>query len=240
MRVVTWNLLHRVHAMNWAEPAIDAHPDETVRIAAITKRIGEFSDGVICLQEVSGDQLASLRQAFPDDTFHVHTYPRVPKPFRPGLGPLPLVDPTEHLVTVMRRVTTRRSQSETYPTDKGKGFLLVELIDGMAIVNTHVSYGDHHAAQCERLVSLVRSYPAVAILGDFNEARSKCGERLGSAFSAASPAVEKPTRPRTQPSTTKSDVIDHIFVSGCSTAEMEVLAGRGLSDHNPVAATIVR
>lgn len=239
MRVVTWNLLHRIHAMNWAEPTIDAHPDESVRIAAITKRIAELGNGVICLQEVSGDQLASLRQALPDDTFHVHTYPRVPKAFRPGPGASPLTDATEHLVTVMRRVTTRRSQSDTYPTDKGKGFLLVELIDGTVIVNTHVSYGDHHAAQCAQLVSLVRSYPAVVLLGDFNEARSTCRDRLGDAFAAASPAVEKPTRPRTEPSS-KADVIDHIFVSGCSATEVEVLAGRGLSDHNPVTATIVR
>lgn len=238
MRVVTWNLLHRIHAMNWGEPAIETHPEEAVRIAAITKRIAEFGIGVICLQEVSGDQLASLRQALPDDTFHVHTYPRVPKPFRPGSGTPPLADATEHLVTIMRRLTTRRSQSETYPSDKGKGFLLVELIDGTVIVNTHVSYGDHHAAQCAQLVSLVRSYPAVVLLGDFNEGRSTCGERLGNVFTAASPAVEKPTRPRTQPSS-KTDVIDHIFVSGCSATEVEVLAGRGLSDHNPVAATIV-
>lgn len=237
MRVVTWNLLHRIHAMNWSEPVIDAHPDETTRIAAITKRIAEFS-GVICLQEVSGDQLASLRQAMPDDTFHVHTYPRVPKPFRPAAVP-PLADPNEHLVTIMRRITTRRTQSQTYPTDKGKGFLLVELIDGMAIVNTHVSHGDHHAAQCAQLTSLVRSYPAVVILGDFNEYRSVCRERLGTGFTAATPAVEKPTRPRTSPSA-KSDVIDHIFVSGCTATEVEVLAGRGLSDHNPVGATIVR
>jgi endonuclease/exonuclease/phosphatase (EEP) superfamily protein YafD len=35
-------------------------------------------------------------------------------------------------------------------------------------------------------------------------------------------------------------VIDHIFVSGCTATRAEVLAGGGLSDHNPVAATLVR
>ncbi|MBA2538249.1 MAG: hypothetical protein H0V17_01330, partial [Deltaproteobacteria bacterium] len=100
------------------------------------------------------------------------------------------------------------------------------------------SYGDHHASQCSQLVSYARSYPAVVILGDFNEDRTRCGERLGTAFAAAMPSVEKPTRPRTVPST-KSEVIDHIFVSGCTATKVEVLSSDGLSDHHPVTATIV-
>lgn len=235
MRVVTWNVLHRIHAMNWSEPAIDAHPDEAARIAAITKRVIELDAGAVCLQEVSGDQLASLRAGMPDATFYVHTYPRVPRVYR-AEGPSPLADSNEHLVTIMNRTPTRRSQSETYPTDKGKGFLLVETVDGLAIINTHVSYGDHHAAQCGQLVSYVRSYAAVVIVGDFNEQRSVCRDQLAG-FTAGVPAVEKPTRPRTD---SKSDVIDHIFVAGCAASDVEVLPGRGLSDHNPVTAVIVR
>lgn len=223
--------------MNWGEPAIEAHPDEAARIAEITRRIDELGPGAICLQEVSGDQLESLRRTLTDATFYVHTYPRVPRPYRAEPGPEPLADPNEYLVTIMRRVTTRRSQSETYPTDKGKGFLLVELVDGLAVVNTHVSYGDHHAAQCGQLVSYVRSYPAVVIVGDFNAERATCRDHLGAGFDAATPAVEKPTRPRTDG---RADVIDHIFVSGCVATDVEVLPGRGLSDHNPVAATLVR
>jgi endonuclease/exonuclease/phosphatase family metal-dependent hydrolase len=234
VKIVTWNVLHRIHAMNWSEPAIDAHPNEAARIAAITKRVIEFDAGVVCLQEVSGDQLASLRAGLPDATFYVHTYPRVPKPFRAETAPL--ADPTEHLVTILNRVPTRRSQSETYPTDKGKGFLMVELVDGLAIVNTHVSYGDHHASQCGQLTSYVRSYAAVVIVGDFNEARATCREQLPG-FAAAMPPVEKPTRPRRDG---KNDVIDHIFVSGCKASDVEVLPGRGLSDHNPVTAVIAR
>ncbi len=235
MKVVTWNVLHRIHAMNWSEPAIAPHSDEAARIAAITKRVIEFDAGAVCLQEVSGDQLASLRAALPDATFYVHTYPRVPRLYR-AEGPSPLAEPNEQLVTIMNRVPTRRSQSETYPTDKGKGFLLVELVDGLAIVNTHVSYGDHHAAQCGQLVSYVRSYAAAVIVGDFNEERSICREQLPG-FAAAIPLVEKPTRPRADG---RNDVIDHLFVAGCRATEVEVLPGRGLSDHNPVTALLAR
>ncbi len=235
MKVVTWNVLHRIHAMNWSEPAIDTHPDEAARIAAITRRVIEFNAGAVCLQEVSGDQLASLRAGLPDATFYVHTYPRVPRMYR-AEGPSPLAESNEQLVTIMNRVPTRRSESETYPTDKGKGFLLVELVDGLALVNTHVSYGDHHAAQCGQLVSYVRSYVAAVIVGDFNEQRTTCREQL-LGFAAAIPPVEKPTRPRADG---KIDVIDHIFVSGCRATEVEVLPGRGLSDHNPVTAMITR
>lgn len=235
MKIVSWNVLHRIHAMNWSEPAIDAHPDEAARIAAITKRVIEFNANVVCLQECSGDQLGSLRAAMPDATFYVHTYPRVPRMYR-AEGPSPLADSTEQLVTITQRVISRRSQSETYPTDKGKGFLLVELVDNLAIINTHVSHGEHHASQCGQLTSYVRSYPAVVIVGDFNADRATCRDHLGG-FTSGIPAVEKPTRPRTDG---KTDIIDHIFVSGCTASDVEVLPGRGLSDHNPVAATIVR
>ena len=225
--------------MNWSEPAIDAHPDEAARIVALTARIVELDANVTCLQEVSGDQLASLRAALPEHTFHVHTYPRVPKPFRPAEQTSPLVDPTEQLVTITRGVVTRRTSSETFPTDKGKGFLLVELIDELAIINTHVSYGDNHPGQLQKLTSVSRSYPAVVIVGDFNDDRACCRKGLGETFRPAIPIIDKPTRPRSTPSS-KSEVIDHVFISGCTATDVEVLPGRGLSDHNPIAATIER
>jgi endonuclease/exonuclease/phosphatase family metal-dependent hydrolase len=234
VRVVTWNLLHRIHAMNWSEPAIEAHPDETVRIAAITAKLVSLPADVLCLQEVSGDQLASLRTAF--EQVNVHTYPRVPRP-RDGVR-APLADVTEHLVTIVRGSRVRQTASDTYPTDKGKGYLIVEL-DDIAVINTHLSFGDKHAAQCSQLVTAARGFSACVIVGDFNDDRTCCGERLGARFTPALPAIERPTRPRTDPRS-KSEVIDHIFVAGCTAVDVEVLAGGGLSDHNPVTATIQR
>jgi endonuclease/exonuclease/phosphatase family metal-dependent hydrolase len=238
MRVATWNVLHRFHAQNWDEPAIETHPDEPARISAITGRI-EGLDGVICLQEVSGDQLASLRSAMPDEAIYVHTFPRLPKLFRPGFGSPPLVDPTEHLVTIVRGTGARRSEGHTYPTDKGKGFLLVELLSGAVVINTHVSYGDHSVSQCSQLAAHTSMYRgSIVILGDFNEERELCLLRLGPGFVAAIPREPaRPTRPRTKPST-KSQTIDHVFVARTKAYEVEVLAGGGLSDHNPVVATI--
>jgi len=231
VRVVTWNLLHRVHAMNWSEPAIATHASEPARIAAITTWIPELEGDVVCLQEVSGDQLAALRD---HGELFVHTHPRLP---HDRFGTSQLVDLSEHLVTICRR-PARRVTSETYPTDNGKGFLVVEC-DGVFVINTHVSFGEHHAAQCARLAEISQTYPAVVIVGDFNDDRAACGMRLGTLFTAAIPTVERPTRPRTDPRS-KSEVIDHVFVANCTATDVEVLAGGGLSDHHPVTATITR
>jgi endonuclease/exonuclease/phosphatase family metal-dependent hydrolase len=239
VRVATWNVLHRFHAQNWDEPAIEMHPDETARVAAITARLEGLDDGVICLQEVSGDQLAWIRKAMPGEAIYVHTYPRVPKLFRPGFGPPPLADPTEHLVTIVRGVGARRHEGHTFPDDKGKGFLLVELTSGAVVINTHVSYGDHHVSQLAQLARYGTSYRGpIIILGDFNEARDVCLARLGHGFEAGIPREPaRPTRPRTKPSD-KTDTIDHIFVTRTHIYEVDVLAGGGLSDHNPVVATV--
>lgn len=233
MRVATWNVLHRIHAVNWHEPIVDLHPDEATRVTAISARIAELGADVVCLQEVSGDQLASLRAAFPNATVLEHTYPRVPKLFRPG--PPPLVDPTEHLVTISL-LPVRTSHGRTFPTDQGKGYLVSELESGAVVINTHVSFGEHHGAQCAQLGAEARAYdgPSV-IVGDFNKDRDLLA--FGSEFTAAIPAGPRPTRPRTQPSG-KSETIDHVVVYGGTVDSATVEDGRALSDHNPVIATV--
>ena len=82
MRVATWNVLHRIHAVNWREPVVVLQPDEPARIAEITRRIVALDADVVCLQEVSGDQLAALVLALPAATILSHRYPRVPRLFR--------------------------------------------------------------------------------------------------------------------------------------------------------------
>jgi hypothetical protein len=67
--MATWNVLHRVHAENWAEPAIEAHPDERARVEAIATRVERMllvdrTIDAIGLQEVSGDQLAAPTPRF--------------------------------------------------------------------------------------------------------------------------------------------------------------------------------
>lgn len=36
VRVVTWNVLHRIHAENWSEGSVAAFPDEATRVDGIT------------------------------------------------------------------------------------------------------------------------------------------------------------------------------------------------------------
>ncbi len=237
LAVVTWNLLHRVHAQNWSEPAIDAHPDEAARIAAITRRIaaGFPPATVVCLQEVSGDQLASLREALPGASIFAWSYPRVPALRRPG--PSPLADPTEHLVVLVHGAA-RHVHGETFASDRGKGFLGVEIGDTL-VLDTHATPGAEHAAQCARLAEQASLHAGpVLIVGDFNEDRATSLAHVGRDFRVAVPREPAlPTRPRAD-GRSKSQTIDHAMVRGAPIAWAEVLSGEGLSDHNPLIVQI--
>jgi endonuclease/exonuclease/phosphatase family metal-dependent hydrolase len=245
MQIATWNVLHRIHAENWGDGPLERFPREADRIAAITSRVAEqIADGctAICLQEVSGDQLASLRPAVPADAqLFVLRYPRVPRPKHAPISTL--ADPTEHLVTIIADDrAVRGTEAMVYPDDGGKGFLAVALAEGGGIVNTHVTFGDKRAGQLGYLgacASAIAGGPTV-IVGDFNADRETVAAALGTHHTFAIPTEPAlPTRPRPadKPSG-KSQTIDHIIVRGGRAVDCAVVDIDGLSDHNLVVARI--
>ena len=219
--MVTWNVLHRIHADNWGEEVAGSWPDEAKRVAAIAQRVGELTEDVVALQEVSGDLLAALRET--GRTVHAMRYPRLP---RPRVTASPLSDDTEYLVLLVDR-PSRELDAEAFPTDGGKGALAVD-VQGLTVVATHVSWGNKQKDQLARLAALAPS-PAV-LLGDFNADTGKVLDDLGEGFRAAELPVGVKTR--------GEQVIDHVIVRGATVTEAEVLNGDGLSDHSPVRATI--
>lgn len=225
MIVATWNVLHRVHAVNWDEPAIAAHADEDGRVAAIARRVGELGADVVCLQEVSGDLLAALGEVI------AMQYPRVPHYYRARPQPVPR-QRSEHLVVIAR--DGKKLHGEAFASDRGKGFLVVEL-GGVMVVNTHVTYGDKHAAQCARIVEYLGDRAPVVVVGDFNADRETSLRHLGGGFEAA--VLAEATRPRTQPGG-KSETIDQVLVRGLAIEDSRVESAHGLSDHNPVVALV--
>ena len=70
MKILTWNVLHRVHAERHSEPAIERWPDEQGRVRGITALIARALTvegfDVALLQEVSGDVLAPFARSSPD------------------------------------------------------------------------------------------------------------------------------------------------------------------------------
>jgi endonuclease/exonuclease/phosphatase family metal-dependent hydrolase len=232
MDVLTWNLLHRVHAMNWDEEPVRAHPVEAERIRRIADRIATFlgTVDVIAMQEVSGDQLACIRERLPARaTCLVHRYPRVPKR-RDGSGP-DLDDPTEHIVLVSRP-KAQLYAAETFPSDPGKGFLAA-VVEGTTIIATHVSFGERRDAQLARLRDVAAN---AVILGDFNTGP----DVVAAAFAGASLSSSIDPRPTRTPHGEHAAVtIDHVVARGLSIAAAEVLHCEGLSDHHPVRARIV-
>ena len=182
MTLATWNVLHRIHAENWNEAAVlSRFPDEAVRIAAITHRVKtlllEGEDTCVCLQEVSGDQLTSLRNALPLFAVCSFAYPRLPRLKQEG--PSPLEDTSEHLVTIARSAT--QFAAEAFPTDPGKGCLAVAIGDTI-VVNAHVSFGRRREKQIARVATLAGA-GRCGLCGDFNATAEQVLKSIGSGFS---------------------------------------------------------
>lgn len=235
MIVVSWNVLHRIHAVNWSEPVIAHWPDERARIGSIADFIAALPADVVCLQEVSGDQLAMLRDVEEGELFATQ-YPRVPAFRKPTIETLR--DPAEYLVTIVRDTGAHLVRAEAFPTDGGKGFQRVELANATTLVNTHVSFGDKRTAQLARIAIEARQAPGLAIVcGDFNADRASCTDDLGEGFAAAVPHDGLHTRPRQAPSE-KSQDIDHVFVCAGKPLDASVLDAETRSDHNPVRARV--
>lgn len=231
LTVATWNVLHRIHGENWDEPVVRQWPDERARIAAITRAVAALDAQVIALQEVSGDQLDSLR-ALPR-TLLAFRYPRVPSLRR---GQAQLRDATEYLV-LLADGPAEQGAAEAFPTDPGKG-LLAARFRAQTVVATHVSSGAAGVAQLRRLAEVVAAAarPAV-VLGDFNASLARAAAGLGATFAARDPGPAVPTRPRASDAT-KSKSIDHVFVCGGTPLATKVIDVQGLSDHNLVVAQV--
>lgn len=231
--MVTWNVLHGVHGSNWSEPAVARHPDEAERVHAIAARVGKLAraGAWLALQEVSGDQLEALRRQAPHDSVVLsHRSPRMPKLRQ---GSTTLVDRSEHLALIAP-ASAQLFAAAAYGNDAGKGFLAVRAAE-LLVVNTHVTFAERGLPQLERLAALCEAHagPSV-VLGDFNAGAAHVQALLPRALLAD---VSSGAR-RTRVGDPGHD-IDHIAVHRARVADAEVLDGGGLSDHNPVRATIV-
>lgn len=234
--VATWNVLHRIHAENWDEDIVARWPDESERIAAITARLASRTEQVIALQEVSGDQLASLRAGLTGRTVHAFRYPRVPRPRR---RPSPLHDPAEYLVLLLAG-PGRVVAAESFENDPGKGALAVRTADAL-FVSTHVSGDQRRTGQLAHLAGLTAGdlgHPT-ALLGDFNTDHATVASGLGADFIIEDlSAGGRPTRPR--PPGSKPLYIDHVAARGAVISAAAVEDAVGLSDHNLVRADLTR
>ncbi|MEV4442011.1 endonuclease/exonuclease/phosphatase family protein [Streptomyces sp. NPDC049577] len=234
--VATWNVLHRVHAENWGEDVVARWPDESERVAAVAERLARRTEQVIALQEVSGDQLAALRDALPGRTVHALRYPRVPAPRH---GTCALRAPEEYLV-LLADGPSRQVGAAAFEDDPGKGALAVETA-GALVVATHVSGDRRRTRQLARLAELAAPAPGrpAILLGDFNADRGVVAAALGTGFDVADlPPDALPTRPPTPGST--AQWIDHVVVRGGGTSSAAVEDAGGLSDHNLLRADVRR
>jgi len=232
LQVLTWNVLHRIHAEKYHEPSIQHWPDEVARVEAQVSYLQAlFSQGltVALLQEVGGDLLKKLKSDCGDPVVFHHSYPRVPR----ARVATQAIDPSEHLVVIAPHGAVL-IQGATAPNDPGKGFLAVQ-VGEWRVVSTHVSFGPRGAKQFAALRDQIQNYAGPLVVGgDFNTDRQTVEAALE--LPALRPAPgSAPTRPRVGGG---SD-IDHLLIRTPGVAvpdslPAQVLAHPDLSDHAPV------
>ncbi len=232
MKILTWNVLHRVHAETHEEACIAHWPREETRVQGVGAKVARamMVEGftVALLQEVSGDVLAELRARMPGLSVLNHLSPRVPKQRGTSVR-----DPTEHLVVVAPAGALVIGH-HTFANDSGKGFLMVSLPDGMTVISTHVSWGEKGEPQLSVLAKLMKeAIGPTALGGDFNAAREPISKALGLPITAP-PKGSLSTRAHEKGGAD----IDHLICRHATPRELRVLEHDDLSDHRPVAATI--
>jgi endonuclease/exonuclease/phosphatase family metal-dependent hydrolase len=238
LRVASWNVLHRVHGLNWGEPAVAAFPEERPRTDGIATRVERLlSDGAqaVGLQEVSGDTLAELRRRLEGKhPVFAHRSPRLPR-VRQGVSGLG--DAAEFLVVIAADVRATLHRSGTFEGDPGKGFLAVDLGEGARFLCTHVSFGERSGAQLARLAEEGRLAPRGAVLvGDFNATVGAVAAGLGAGWALSELSGQGPTR---VPASGKpGKVIDHLAAHRGNIREARVLDAEGLSDHHPISGLV--
>ena len=239
LRLVTWNVLHRVHAVNWREPPAFAFPDEAERQRRIAAEVaGFFAAGaeVVCLQEVSGDQLEAVRAAAGEGvSVFSHGARRVPRLH--GGGPPGLRDPSECVAVLVAAPGAQQVEGHTFDGDHGKGFVAVRLARGVLVVCTHVTHGDKGAEQMQLLAARARAAPGAAVItGDFNAEIDALRAGLGEGFSFTDLTGQPCTRTATDQK--HAHTIDHVAAWRGSVRSGRVLEAHGLSDHLPVEAWV--
>jgi endonuclease/exonuclease/phosphatase family metal-dependent hydrolase len=239
LRVASWNVLHRVHGLNWSEPAVAAFPEEQPRTEGIAARVERLLDEgaqAVGLQEVSGDMLAELRRRLEGKHFvFAHRSPRLPK-MRQG-GASGLDDGAEFLVVIVADPRATLHRAGAFESDPGKGFLAVDLGEGVRLVCTHVSFGERSRAQLGLLAEVGRLASQGAVLvGDFNARAREVAAGLGSGWILSDLSGQGPTRVATPEGSGK--VIDHVAVHRGKIREARVLDGAGFSDHHPIVGRV--
>lgn len=209
------------------------HPERLLNLARIAQLLRQFD--VVGLQEVDA---GSLRSDFIDQIhylarqgFFPHWYSQINR----NLGPF-----AQHSNGILSRLRPTRITEHRLPGLPGRGAVVSEypLTDGsqLAVIVVHLALGWRaRRRQLEYLVRLMRTYPYVVLMGDFN---CTCTSKSLQSMVRRAHLQGLDCALKTFPSWRPQHSLDHILVSD----SLKVLRARvinyALSDHLPLSMTL--
>lgn len=254
MKIISWNVLHIIHELNYALNSsyvinkydiANSEANEQKRLVDIFSTIRKHlsDETVICLQEVPGDLLTLLKKLTGMGIFE-YQYTRIPKIKNLIKYQHIYSDPAEYLVILIPdKLAQDAKQLQTIQfDDPGKACSVVQ-IDKMLIMNTHVPMGTAYREKAfEQIGEFVDCTELdFMLVGDMNMCPDKLRDAL-KVFKTKSKIVEmdKPTRKGINRGVEVCSKIDHGVISSSFNVLHKFVADNvDMSDHSLIGFNIL-
>lgn len=241
--VISWNVLHMIHEINYVydmSPVIERYSiktnasNEQRRLTDIVKTISELlvrystMECFICLQEVPGDLIPMLHQMLDSHvgskfvskpSLHMKTYSRQPRVDRPGINRV-YTDSNESLVTIHHNPYSNSNNDRIHwtpcPDDNGKGALSITTSSNITVVNIHVPFKNPVAMGLLNNIVWPGNNHRFVMVGDMNRYVEPLMKMINQPSSGQllSISTDKPSRVgRRQDGTLQKTWIDYYIIS---------------------------
>jgi hypothetical protein len=243
IRVISWNVLHIVHEINYAfdnSIVLQKYPLEKDRLNKIFIKINSLLDdnSIICLQECPYNLLNLLNLLVSNNKHNIeyHKYRRMP--FIKDNKPSPYIDCSEYLVTIYPKEYSIIKKMSFDIENQSKGALILTFNNNLTIANVHVpiiasaySPNNYRKTLFKTLLENIKDLNYI-IIGDFNTKNYQLKRDMFFEKNIVIPEIDGYTRKAMKNNKLEHTKLDHIILHNiqydCTFVDSE---DDDLSDH---------